>query len=56
MESPEAKPQPSVDTPTQEEDTRPKVLIRGRCRMATQQMHLASWSVTSFSSMTCASS
>ena len=27
-----------------------------RCRMATQQMHLASWSVTSFSSMTCASS
>ena len=27
-----------------------------RCRMATQQMHLASWSVTSFSSMTCPSS
>ena len=27
-----------------------------RCRMATQQMHLASWSVTSFSSMTHPSS
>ena len=27
-----------------------------RCWMATQQMHLASWSVTSFSSMTCPSS
>ena len=27
MESPEARLQPSVDTPTEEEDTRPKVLI-----------------------------
>ena len=27
-----------------------------RCRMATQQIHLASWSLTSFSSMTCPSS
>ena len=32
VESPEAKPQPSVDTPTEEEDTRPKVLIRGEWR------------------------
>ena len=32
MESPEARPQPSVDTPTEEEDTRPKVLIRGEWR------------------------
>ena len=31
MESPEAKPQPSMATPT-EEDTRPKVLIRGEWR------------------------
>ena len=29
MESPEARPQPSMATPTEEEDTRPKVLIRG---------------------------
>ena len=29
MKSPEARPQPSVDTPTEGEDTRPKVLIRG---------------------------
>ena len=55
---PEASPQPSMATPT-EEDTSPKVLIvesGASCRMATQQMHLASWSVTSFSSMTCPSS
>ena len=32
MESPEARPQPSVDTPTEEEDTRPKVLIREEWR------------------------
>ena len=32
VESPEARPQPSVDTPTEEEDTRPKVLIRGEWR------------------------
>ena len=31
MESPEAKPQPSMAT-TSEEDTRPKVLIRGEWR------------------------
>ena len=31
VESPEAKPQPSMATPT-EEDTRPKVLIRGEWR------------------------
>ena len=31
MESPEARPQPSMATPT-EEDTRPKVLIRGHWR------------------------
>ena len=31
MESPEAKPQPSMATPT-EEDTCPKVLIRGEWR------------------------
>ena len=29
MESLEASPQPSMATPTEEEDTRPKVLIRG---------------------------
>ena len=32
VESPEARPQPSMATPTQEEDTRPKVLIRGEWR------------------------
>ena len=32
VESPEARPQPSVDTPTEEEDTRPKVLIREEWR------------------------
>ena len=32
VESPEARPQPSVDTPTEEEDTRPKVLIRDEWR------------------------
>ena len=32
VESPEARPQPSVDTPMEEEDTRPKVLIRGEWR------------------------
>ena len=31
MESPEARPQPSMATPTKE-DTRPKVLIRGEWR------------------------
>ena len=41
VESPVARPQPSMATPT-EEDTRPKVLSGARCRMATQQMHLAS--------------
>ena len=45
MESPEARPQPSVDTPTKEEDTVPRsssVESGARCRMATQRMHLAS--------------
>ena len=32
VESPEARPQPSMATPTEEEDTRPKVLIRGEWR------------------------
>ena len=32
VESPEATPQPSMATPTEEEDTRPKVLIRGEWR------------------------
>ena len=32
MESLEARPQPSMATPTEEEDTRPKVLIRGEWR------------------------
>ena len=32
VESPEAMPQPSMATPTEEEDTRPKVLIRGEWR------------------------
>ena len=44
MESPEARPQPSMATPI-EDDTCPKVLIRGewrKCPMAIQQMHLAS--------------
>ena len=31
MESPESRPQPTMATPT-EEDTRPKVLIRGEWR------------------------
>ena len=52
VESSEARLQPSMATPT-EEDTRPKVLIRGEWRKV---MHLASWSVTSFSLMTCPSS
>ena len=32
VESPEAMPQPSMATPTEEEDTCPKVLIRGEWR------------------------
>ena len=32
VEIPEASPQPSVDIPTEEEDTRPKVLIREEWR------------------------
>ena len=32
VESPEARAQPSMATPTEEEDTRPKVLIRGEWR------------------------
>ena len=32
VESPEARPQPSMATPTEEEDTRPKVLICGEWR------------------------
>ena len=32
VESPEARPQPSMATPTEEGDTRPKVLIRGESR------------------------
>ena len=32
VESPEARPQPSMATPTEEEDTHPKVLIRGEWR------------------------
>ena len=50
VQSPEARPPPSVDTPTEEEDIRPKVLIRGEWRK------VPDGSVTSFSSMTCASS
>ena len=44
VESPEARPQPSMATPTVESGA--------RCRVATREMHLASWSVISFSSMT----
>ena len=58
VESPEARPQPSMATPI-EEDTRPKVLIRGEWRKVPDGypgMHLASWSVTTFSSMICSSS
>ena len=33
LESPEARPQPSLATPTGEEDTRPKVFICGEWRM-----------------------
>ena len=51
VDSPEARTQPSMATPA-EEDTRPKVLIHGECRMATGEMHLASWNVTNLSSMT----
>ena len=47
--------QRSVATST-EEETSPKVLIRGEWRKATREMHLASWIVTSFSSMTWPSS
>ena len=38
MEGPQAKAQPSMTTPTTEEDTRPKCLICGKWR----KMHLAS--------------
>ena len=58
VESPEARPQPSVDTPTERRTPVPRsssAQSGARCRMATQQMHLASWSVTSFSLMTRAS-
>ena len=51
MESPEAGPQLSMATPTEEEDTRPTVLTRGEWRKVLD----ANWSVTSMSSVTCPS-
>ena len=51
VESPEAGPQLSMATPTEEEDTRPTVLTRGEWRKVLD----ASWSVTSMSSVTCPS-
>ena len=32
VESPEGRPQPSMASPTEEEDTRPKVVMRGEMR------------------------
>ena len=58
VESPEASPQPSMATTTEEEPIPRSSSVESgaRRRMATQQLHLARWSVTSFSSMTCPSS